>query len=118
MKKRRGEISPRLSYLAGNAKIPNVIPSEARDLLLKQPDMQLEVLLFAQYAEVLGPSIKVDVPDNTTAGTILSHVQARAAELGTRLPDAAMAVNQRYARRDDPVRGGDEVAVIPPVAGG
>jgi molybdopterin converting factor small subunit len=39
--------------------------------------------------------------------------------LGKRIPDKPMvAVNQRYARDDQQVTASDEVAIIPPVAGG
>ena len=30
----------------------------------------------------------------------------------------AFAINEEYARGDDPVKPGDEVAVLPPVSGG
>jgi molybdopterin converting factor small subunit len=38
---------------------------------------------------------------------------------GKRVPDKPMvAVNQRYARDDVAIKATDEVAIIPPVAGG
>jgi molybdopterin converting factor small subunit len=33
-------------------------------------------------------------------------------------PEPLIAVNERYARRDQVLSSGDEVAIIPPVAGG
>jgi molybdopterin converting factor small subunit len=33
-------------------------------------------------------------------------------------PEPLVAVNERYARRDHVLVAGDEVAIIPPVAGG
>lgn len=80
--------------------------------------MTVEVLLFAQYAEALGPSIHVDIPEGASASSLLDEVLARASALGKQLPRAALAVNQEYARGDRALRAGDEVAVIPPVAGG
>jgi molybdopterin converting factor small subunit len=41
--------------------------------------------------------------------------QAWAARLA---PSPAVAVNERYAKADAALRDGDEVAIIPPVAGG
>ena len=33
-------------------------------------------------------------------------------------PNPLVAVNERYARGDQPLKSGDTVAIIPPVAGG
>ena len=80
--------------------------------------MQLTVLLFASYADALGgPSVRLSLDDGATVADLLG----RLAELpgAERLPPAPMvAVNQRYARPADVLAAGDEVAIIPPVAGG
>lgn len=79
--------------------------------------MTLRVLLFASWADALGArSIEVEVPDGATAGAVLTAVVARAN--GASLPRPALAINRQLARADDPVSRGDEVALIPPVAGG
>lgn len=55
------------------------------------------------------------------AGAKVSDVLARVKSLasGKRVPDRPMvAVNKRYARGDHPVSATDEIAIIPPVAGG
>jgi molybdopterin converting factor subunit 1 len=76
------------------------------------------VLLFARYADALGAaSVTVSLPDPATAADVLAAV--RALPGADRLPPMPIvAVNQRYAAAADPVRAGDEVAIIPPVAGG
>lgn len=76
------------------------------------------VLLFARYADELGgESVTVTLPAAATAADVLAAV--RALPGAERLPPAPIvAVNQRYALPGDPVRPGDEVALIPPVAGG
>jgi molybdopterin converting factor subunit 1 len=80
--------------------------------------MTVRVLLFASYADAVGaPEIQVDVPDGTTVRDLVAAV--RAAHGPDRLPPAPLvAVNQRYADHDASVSAGDEVAIIPPVAGG
>lgn len=78
--------------------------------------MQIPVLLFASWADALGPSVTVDLPASPTAADLLTAVRARTA--GRPLPKPLIAVNHRYARPDTPIREGDEVALIPPVAGG
>ncbi len=80
--------------------------------------MSLDVVLFASYADGLGaPSVRVTVPDDARVADIVQAVRALAA--GAALPERPLvAVNHRYAKRDQPVRSTDEVALIPPVAGG
>ena len=80
--------------------------------------MMVRVLLFASYADALGaPEIRLDMPDGARAGDVLDRVRQMAA--GKRVPNQPMvAVNERYAQLDHPIRSTDEVAIIPPVAGG
>jgi molybdopterin converting factor small subunit len=76
------------------------------------------ILLFARYADELGgESVTVELPANATAADVLSAV--RRLPGADRLPTAPLiAVNERYASPGDPVRPGDDIALIPPVAGG
>jgi molybdopterin converting factor small subunit len=74
--------------------------------------------LFATYAEAAGrDAIEVTLPPGAVAADALAVVRAQpwAARLA---PSPAVAVNQRYAKADVALRDGDEVAIIPPVAGG
>ena len=75
------------------------------------------VLLFASYADALGTSsLELDAAGRTVAD-VVSHV--RALPGAERLPAAPLvAVNERYAKRDRVLAEGDELAIIPPVAGG
>jgi molybdopterin converting factor subunit 1 len=80
--------------------------------------MSVTVLLFASYADALGASsLSIELPSNATVADLLADLRARPG--ADRLPPAPLvAVNQRYASASSAVREGDEVAVIPPVAGG
>ncbi|HTK48112.1 MAG TPA: MoaD/ThiS family protein [Gemmatimonadaceae bacterium] len=80
--------------------------------------MTVTVLLFASYAEALGAaSLDVELDDDSTVEDVLAQIRARPG--ADRLPPAPLvAVNQRYAGAGSAVREGDEVALIPPVAGG
>lgn len=79
--------------------------------------MELNVLLFASYAEAVGaPSVAVSVRSGATVEDVLIAVRSMAG--GRELPPALVAVNQTYARPSDLVSVGDEIAIIPPVAGG
>ena len=80
--------------------------------------MTVRVLLFASYADALGAAeVTVDVPTGARVSDVLLRIKALAS--GKRVPDNPLvAVNQRYAQPDQAIRESDEVAVIPPVAGG
>ena len=79
--------------------------------------MKVRVLVFASYAEALGvDALELELPAGATAGACAAEVRRRA---GDGVPAAPLvAVNQRYASPERPLADGDEVAVIPPVAGG
>ena len=80
--------------------------------------MTVTVLLFASYADALGASsLEMTVP----AGATVRDVLARLREMpgADRLPPRPLvAVDATYAQADARLRGGEEIAVIPPVAGG
>lgn len=80
--------------------------------------MTVTVLLFASYAEALGTtSLDVELDGDSTVADVLVLVRALAG--ADRLPPAPLvAVNQQYASTGSRVCEGDEVALIPPVAGG
>ncbi|CAN5851418.1 hypothetical protein BH11GEM1_BH11GEM1_14200 [soil metagenome] len=95
-----------------SAELSPVLASLYRDL------MSVTVLLFASYADALGvPSVSLELPEGATVNDVLADIAARPG--GGVLPARPLvAVNQRYAAPSTPVRSGDEVALIPPVAGG
>lgn len=78
--------------------------------------MTLTVLLFASWSDALGPTVEVDLPAGSRVGDLLSMLAAKAA--GRTLPKPLVALNQKYARADALISAGDEIAIIPPVAGG
>lgn len=80
--------------------------------------MTVPVLLFASYADAFGTR-RVDVPVSTPI-LVADLVRAiRALPGGDRLPAKPLvAVNQTFATYERHVHIGDEVALIPPVAGG
>jgi molybdopterin converting factor small subunit len=80
--------------------------------------MALTVLLFASYAEALGGR-EVTVPVECPCDAQAVVRALRALPGGSRLPsEPLVAVNREWVALGHPVRAGDEVAVIPPVAGG
>jgi len=79
--------------------------------------MTVTVLLFASYAESFGTgSLTLELPEGARVGDAISKVRARSTSVLP--PKPLVAVNQAYARITDALRAGDELAIIPPVAGG
>ncbi len=77
--------------------------------------MTLTVLLFASWSDALGPQLQVDLPEGSRVQDLLATLASR---VGQTLPKPLVAVNQRYARPDTLLAPTDEIAIIPPVAGG
>jgi len=80
--------------------------------------MTVTALLFASYAEALGSSsIELPLAPGDSVGDALARLRAMPG--GDRVPPAPLvAVNLVYRRPDHVLAAGDELAVIPPVAGG
>jgi len=80
--------------------------------------MRLSVLLFASYADAFGgPAATVELPERATVEELVAAL--RATRGANALPERPMvAVNQAYATYSQPLAANDEVAIIPPVAGG
>jgi molybdopterin converting factor subunit 1 len=60
----------------------------------------------------------IDLEPGSSVSDLLDHLQVRYSALARVRNTVAVAVNQEYAAPDAPLSDGDEVALIPPVAGG
>lgn len=81
--------------------------------------MTVRTLFFATYRDLAGTGgFAVTLPDGARAADLVTELRARGGGLAS-LPEApAVAVNMRYAPLSTVLADGDEVAFIPPVAGG
>lgn len=80
--------------------------------------MTVTVLLFASWAEALETErLQLELSATPTVAEALAALRARIPG-GRVLPKPLVAVNQRYAAGESPLAAGDEIAIIPPVAGG
>lgn len=80
---------------------------------------RVTVLLFAAVREVVGASeVTLALEGGATAASLLSALCERFPALTPYVPSLRVAVNGAYVGPDDAVKAGDEVAIIPPVAGG
>ncbi len=80
--------------------------------------MSLSVLLFASYADAFGTrELSVPISAPCTVEALVEHV--RLLPGGHVLPSTPLvAVNHMWVKSNAVIEGGDEVALIPPVAGG
>ena len=81
-------------------------------------NMNVRVVLFAKPRELVGqPQVELALPAGATPADAWSELSSRY-DLGPLPRSFRCAVNSEYAGWDDPLKDGDELAVIPPVSGG
>lgn len=81
--------------------------------------MKIRLLFFAVLRDITGRGEDViELPDGTTAGDVWRRLRGEHAALRDYVQPPLIAVNESYVRAEEPLRDGDELAFIPPVAGG
>lgn len=80
--------------------------------------MALKIALFGITRDIVGePTLAMPTPAPATVGALLDHLRAVYPALG-QLRSCAVAVNNEYAPAGQAIGPNDEIALIPPVAGG
>lgn len=81
--------------------------------------MRIRLLLFALYRDLTGiGELDIDVSEGSTAAAALAVLRAGDGRFA-RIPERpVVAVNREYAQLDVHLNDGDELALLPPVAGG
>ncbi len=83
------------------------------------PSVKHRIQLFASWSDTLGPTVEVELPEGARVADLLDALLQQAKSKSVKpLPRPSVAVNQRYAKPDLALAAGDEIAIIPPVAGG
>jgi molybdopterin synthase catalytic subunit len=81
--------------------------------------MKVRLLFFAVLRDIAGTDAReLDLGDGTTARDVWQSLRAQYAKLADYAQPPLIAVNESYATADTILREGDELAFIPPVAGG
>lgn len=79
----------------------------------------IEVLLFGAAADRAGTrKVRLEVGEVTTVDDVWTLLVEENPDLSPMRDTLAFAVNGEYAKMDETVEPGDEVAVLPPVSGG
>jgi molybdopterin converting factor subunit 1 len=81
--------------------------------------MQIRLLFFALYRDLAGTEeLALELPAGATAGDAIARLRAGGGSLARIPAEPVVAVNREYAGLDAALQEGDELALLPPVAGG
>jgi molybdopterin converting factor subunit 1 len=81
--------------------------------------MKIRLLFFAVLRDIAGHSEEViELVDGARAGDVWQRLRDEHAQLRDYTQPPMIAVNESYVRPDELLHDGDELAFIPPVAGG
>jgi molybdopterin converting factor subunit 1 len=85
---------------------------------MSEPTVRLLLFAAAREAAGIGRTELPVAPSGASVSELLSAIVERYPALAPHASSIRLAVNGEYARDDDRVRPGDEIAVLPPLAGG
>lgn len=81
--------------------------------------MRVRLLFFAQYRDAAGTeALDLELPPGADVAALVAAVRARGGGLEGLPAEPVVAVNRSYATLERPLADGDEIALLPPVAGG
>jgi molybdopterin converting factor subunit 1 len=81
--------------------------------------MRVCVLYFGVLKDLVGHGrSEMDLAEGASVAELLEVHRGRAKGQEALWDSIAVAVNQEYARAEDVLKDGDEVALLPPVSGG
>ncbi|MCU0509706.1 MAG: molybdopterin converting factor subunit 1 [Anaerolineae bacterium] len=81
--------------------------------------MNVRVRFFAGLRELMGANeLRLDLPDGADVAAVLARLEADYPQVRLKNRRFTVAVNRAFARPDQVLAEGDEVALIPPVSGG
>lgn len=81
--------------------------------------MTVQTLFFASYRDLLGTErLEVSLPEGATIRQLILSLRDRGRPFDMLPEDPPVAVNRSWAPADTALEDGDQVAFLPPVAGG
>jgi molybdopterin converting factor subunit 1 len=82
-------------------------------------NFSLQILLFGALKDAAGtPAVTIEAHGEMTVEALLERLCAQYPSIAKYLPHTRVAVNYEYCNTSQQVKEGDEIALIPPVAGG
>ena len=84
-----------------------------------QPAIRVAIKLFAQYAELVGlPQVEIELPQGATVADAVAALRSQV-PAAAQLPEHPLAArNLTHVLPTQPLADGDELALLPPLAGG
>lgn len=80
--------------------------------------MEIEVKAFGIARDILGGAeIRINIKENTSVEDLIKQLKTEFPAF-SELTSLAIAINTTYAESNQKIQQGDEVVIIPPVAGG
>ncbi len=81
--------------------------------------VRVRLLYFAVLRDITGSATaEIDLPNGSNAADVWDRLRTQHRELGSYRQPPMVAVNEEYVGPNHILRDGDELAFIPPVAGG
>ena len=81
--------------------------------------MRVTIRFFARLRDITGTAeLTREAPPDATVYSVWRQLVGEFPELANYERSISSALNADYARMDQPIRDGDEVAFLPPVSGG
>lgn len=81
--------------------------------------IEVNVKLFAIAKDIVGRGeLTVELPEGSTVADLFERLQEQFPRLKELQGSLVFSINREYGNPEQPLDGGDEVALIPPVSGG
>jgi molybdopterin converting factor subunit 1 len=94
-------------------------PSNRRARVFFLRYMQVKVLYFGVLKDMVGHrSSEMELPEGVSVAGLVKRHELQLKSSAEFWSSIAVAVNQQYAKAEDLLHDGDEVALLPPVSGG
>jgi molybdopterin converting factor subunit 1 len=86
----------------------------------REHNARIKILYFAQLRDLIGGRLceQVRIPDKTSVQDLLSMIAKNNPGINPLMRSISVSVNYRIVSKDRLLNNGDEVALLPPIAGG
>lgn len=81
--------------------------------------MKIKLRFYSAHREIVGKAEEeIEIEDNITVRELMEKLIERYPKLSDLRDSTIFSLNHRYAKGDEKLKEGDEIAMFPPVEGG
>lgn len=81
--------------------------------------MKIKLRFYSEFREITGKGeMEIEIVDGATIRDVMELLKEKYPEIREMERITLFSLNHRYARIDDKLKDGDELAIFPPVEGG